>query len=490
MERKSGVLTHVTSFPSKFGIGDLGKPAKDFIDLLYSSKQKILQILPIGPTEPYFDNSPYHAVSAFAMNPLFIDLEDILKEKPEEIFQFFIDESNTVNFEQVIDNKFRAFNIAYKDFQETEEFEKFCAENAFWLDDYTLFVALKKKFGNKPWQEWPKEFKERDVNALNIVKEALNNDVRFTKYLQFVAAKQFLEFRRYANDRGIKIIGDLPIYVDSDSPDLWANRELFDIDLDGYPVKVAGVPPDYFNENGQLWGNPVYAWEKHKAQNFSWWVKRISHLLEFVDIIRIDHFRGFVAYYAIKRGMPNAKVGEWIRVPVYDFFDTIKANFPLMPFIAEDLGLITDDVVEVIKHYQIPNMRILMFAFDGSPTNPYLPHNYENPTVVYTGTHDHNTAVGWFKFELPEAGKVYLSKYLGHVPTVESISLDLIRLAEASIAEYAIIPIQDVLGMDETKRMNSPGTASNNWRFILKSSDLKEDKLSKFMELTEIYGRA
>ncbi|BAL81067.1 4-alpha-glucanotransferase [Caldisericum exile] len=489
--RKSGVLVHITSLPSKFGIGDVGYSAKNFIDLLKNSSQKLMQILPIGPTEPFFDNSPYHSVSAFAINPLFISLEKLKEEGLLEsnLSDYEVVESNIVPFGEVIENKFRAFGVAFKNFKESDEFEKFCAENSFWLDDYANFTALKKRFGNKPWQEWPLEFKNRDKVALNLAKDILKDEIRFVKFLQFIAYKQLLEMKAYANENGIEIIGDLPIYVDLDSPDVWANRELFNLNEEGYPIKVAGVPPDYFNENGQLWGNPVYNWDKHKEIGFEWWIRRISHLLKFVDIVRIDHFRGFVAYYAIDAGRENAKVGDWIRVPVYEFFDAIKNHFPSMPFIAEDLGLITEDVVEVIEHYNIPNMRILQFAFDGSPENGYLPHNYKNPTVVYTGTHDHNTTVGWFKYELTEKGKEYLEKYLGKAITIQTINFDLIRLAHSSIAQFSIVPVQDVLGLDERFRVNTPGTSTGNWRFKLKFSDIDEEKFLQLKEITEVYGR-
>lgn len=489
--RKSGVLIHITSLPSKFGIGDLGYSTISFIDLLSKSHQKLFQILPIGPTEPFFDNSPYHSISAFAINPLFISLEKLVDVGllKEDLSKYEIEESNTVNFEKVIETKFGAFRSAYKNFVDSVDFESFCSENAFWLEDFALFMALKKRFGNVGWFDWPEEFKNRDLHALSIAKETLMDDIRFVKFLQFLAYRQFLEMKQYANSLGISLIGDLPIYVDLDSPDVWANRELFNLDEYGLPVKVAGVPPDYFNENGQLWGNPVYNWDKHKEDGFNWWLKRITHLLKFVDIIRIDHFRGFVAYYAIDRGRENAKIGEWIKVPVYEFFDTIKAHFPSMPFIAEDLGLITEDVVEVIEHYKIPNMRVLMFAFDGSPENGYLPHNYKNPTVVYTGTHDHNTTIGWFKFELPNEGKAYLEKYIGKTPTLGTINFDLIRLAHASVAQYSIIPVQDVLGLDENYRMNTPGTSKGNWRFKLKYSDIDEEKFCKLRDLTDTYGR-
>lgn len=490
--RKSGVLIHITSFPSEYGVGDLGYPAKLIIDYLKNAHQKLIQILPVGPTEPFFDNSPYSSISAFAINPIFISLEklvDIGLIKNEDITQFKIKESNFVDYNRVIENKFKAFRSAFKNFKETDEFYQFCDENTYFLDDYSLFVALKGKFNGKTWQEWPEEFRNREKNALLLAKESLSEEIRFIKFLQFIAYKQFLEFKDYANNNGIKIIGDIPIYVDLNSADAWANRHLFDLDENGYPVKVAGVPPDYFNEDGQLWGNPVYNWNAHKETNFEWWIKRFNRLLKITDIIRLDHFRGFVAYYAIERGMPNARIGEWINVPVYDFFDTVKSNLKDMSFIAEDLGLITEDVVEVIKHYKIPNMRVLMFAFDGSPTNLYLPHNYENPTVVYTGTHDHNTCKGWLKFEVPDSSKAYLKSYLGHEPSIDTIHKDLMRLALSSVAYFSIIPIQDVLGLDETSRMNSPGVAHNNWRFRLKTSDLNDEDFAFLKELTDTYGR-
>jgi len=491
-ERGSGILCHITSLPSKFGFGDFNA-LKSFVSFLRHSRQKYIQILPIGPTAPIFDNSPYHSISAFAINPLFISIEDLVRDgylEESALENYIVEESNKVDFEKVIKSKEHALRSAFEKFVPESSFEQFKEENAFFLEDYALFLALKKEFGNRSWQEWPQEFKNRSKDTILKAKEVLREEMMFFEFVQFIAYKQFLEAKSVLNDSGIKIIGDLPMYVDLDSPDVWTHRELFELDSNGYPLRVAGVPPDYFSANGQLWGNPLYRWDVERSLGFSWWIERIEHLLKFVDIIRIDHFRGFVAYYAIPYGMPNAKIGEWVPAPVDDFFDTLKEHFKSMPFIAEDLGLITDDVVTVIKHYKIPNMRVLMFAFDGTPSNLYLPHNYENPTVVYTGTHDHNTVKGWFKYEINERGKAYLQKYLGYEPVLEHIHRDLIRLAHSSIAFLSIIQIQDVLGLDERFRMNTPGTVGSNWRFKLRFDNLNDESALLFLkDVTEIYGR-
>lgn len=495
MIRGAGVLAHIASFPSQCGIGDLGRNAFKVIDFLHEAKQKYLQILPITPIDGFYDYSPYHSVSAFAINPLFIDLYELSEQGFLERSQFqvqFASGDNKIHYEYAERFKLPLLEKLQdrSKLLENSEFQDFATQNSWWLEDYALFKSLKKKYNRAPWYEWPEDIMRRNKEAIESAKEELISEIALEKFIQFVAFKQWTSFREYANSKGIYIIGDIPIYVDLDSADVWANSQYFQLDSSGKPLFVAGVPPDYFSSTGQLWGNPVYDWQALMKDGFVWWKRRFEHNLKLFDVLRIDHFRGLVAFWKVPAGEATAINGEWEEVPVYDFFDSILNGSDNSRLIAEDLGIITQDVVEVMKRYCLPGMKVLQFAFDGNPDNPYLPHNYERNSVVYTGTHDNNTTRGWFEDELSDIQIRFLESYIGKTVNSESISFEMIRLAMSSVSDLAIIPVQDVAGQGSFARMNIPGTQTNNWRYAFTFEDLQGYRLEKLKEISIIYGRA
>lgn len=494
MKRGSGILVHISSFPSNYGIGDLGKNLYSFINFLKDSKQSYMQVLPMTPVELFYDCSPYHSISAFAFNHLFIDPESLIEEGLLDysfVKSFEVEISSKVNFDKAFEIKEAILEKAFSNFEKSRnaEFEKFCYEHKFWLDDYCLFRVIKKKFKKQPWFNWPEEYKFRNHNSLNNFKEKFIDEINCEKFTQYSLYKQWNKFKEFANNFGIKIIGDMPIYVDLDSSDVWTNPEYFKLSNDGTPLFVAGVPPDYFSSSGQLWGNPVYNWDRIKESGFEWWVKRIKHSISMYDYIRIDHFRGLVAYWEVPSSENTAINGKWVPVPVYDLFDKIFAEIQTLPVIAEDLGVITPDVVEVMNHYGFPGMKVLQFAFGSDFKNPYLPHNYDKNCVVYTGTHDNNTTRGWYENEANDKEKKYLERYIGHNIDENNVNWELIRLAISSVANVSIFPIQDILGEGSSSRMNVPGTSKNNWRYRMISCNFKEDIKKLLKELTETFGR-
>jgi len=495
MRRVSGILLPITSLPSQFGIGDLGKGAYKFVDFLKDTKQSFWQILPLNPTESFYFNSPYHGTSAFAGNTLFISPEILFEEgllekgNLENLPQFSNDK---VEFDKVIELKKSFFEIAFGKFKIKSlryEFEDFCLNNSSWLDDFALFRALKGRFGVS-WGDWLEELRDRNSQALNAVKGELSEEIEKVKFLQFIFDKQWKALKEYANENGVHIIGDIPFYVDYDSVDVWVHPELFKLNENRKPYAVGGVPPDCFSSTGQLWGNPVYNWDKFREDKYEWWVKRFGRALETVDIIRIDHFRGFVAYWEVKAEEKTAINGEWVNVPSYDFFNTLLKRFVSLPAIAEDPGIITTDVGEVMKHFGFPGMKVLLFAFgDDNPHNPYLPHMYEKNCVVYTGTHDNNTVKGWFEKEAKEDEKLRFFKYIGKEVSVNEVNWEFIKLAMSSISDISIIPLQDILGLGEEGRMNIPGTIKDNWRFRFSENALIDSVKEKLLNLTQMYGR-
>jgi len=495
MRRVSGILLPITSLPSQFGIGDLGKGAYKFVDFLKDTKQSFWQILPLNPTESFYFNSPYHGTSAFAGNTLFISPEILFEEgllekgNLENLPQFSNDK---VEFDKVIELKKSFFEIAFGKFKIKSlryEFEDFCLNNSSWLDDFALFRALKGRFGVS-WGDWLEELRDRNSQALNAVKGELSEEIEKVKFLQFIFDKQWKALKEYANENGVHIIGDIPFYVDYDSVDVWVHPELFKLNENRKPYAVGGVPPDCFSSTGQLWGNPVYNWDKFREDKYEWWVKRFGRALETVDIIRIDHFRGFVAYWEVKAEEKTAINGEWVNVPSYDFFNTLLKRFVSLPAIAEDPGIITTDVKEVMKHFGFPGMKVLLFAFgDDNPHNPYLPHMYEKNCVVYTGTHDNNTVKGWFEKEAKEDEKLRFFKYIGKEVSVNEVNWEFIKLAMSSISDISIIPLQDILGLGEEGRMNIPGTIKDNWRFRFSENALIDSVKEKLLNLTQMYGR-
>lgn len=493
-KRASGILSHIISFPSEFGIGDFGQSAYFVIDFLKEAEQSFLQILPLTPVEALYDYSPYHSTSAFALNYLFIDPDELWEEGLINDIRFepiSHTQNEKVDYAYATKVKTQVLREAFNNFSRIDrrKFEEFEFENSYWLDNYALFEAIKRKYDNKAWFQWPDELKYRREDALNSVRNILREDVLFEKFVQFIARLQWNKLKEYANSKNIQIIGDMPIYVDHNSSDVWCNRQYFKLDDDGNPIFVAGVPPDYFSSTGQLWGNPVYDWDNLKKDGFGWWIKRFLHNLTLYDYVRIDHFRGLVAYWEVPAYEKTAVNGQWQQASVYEFFDTIIPKIQKFNLIAEDLGVITEDVVKVMEHYGFPGMKVLQFAFEGDPSNAYLPHNYKRNTIVYTGTHDNNTTIGWYKEEASMKAKDFLGKYLGKEINENNVNWELIRLAMSSVSDTAIIPIQDILGKGSNCRMNTPGTATNNWRFSFRKEEITDEIKHKLKELTEIYGR-
>ena len=500
MKRGSGILLHITSLPGAYGIGDFGPAAYHFVDFLVKTKQSYWQILSLNPTNLVYDNSPYHINSAFALNPLLISPErlvadGLLNNRDLESGSGGPDfKKEQVDYERVIDYKGKILDKAYEYFKQrkkSSDYEKFCSENKRWLDDYTLFRALKSHFSSKFWCEWPKEIRDRKPQALRGVKKELHHKIEKEKFLQYVCLRQWLRLRDYCNQQGIKIIGDIPIYVEYNSVDLWTNPLIFRLDEEMKSCVVAGVPPDYFSKTGQLWGNPVYNWNILKKRKYDWWKRRLAQNLKLTDIVRIDHFRGFVAYWEVRSKEKNAVKGKWVKAPAYDFFNHLTKKFRNLPIIAEDLGVITPDVIEVIRRFGFPGMKVLLFAFgEDNISHPYLPHNHEKNCVVYTGTHDNNTVKGWFENEATANEKKRLFKYLGRKVPIEELHWELIRLAMMSISDLAIIPMQDILGLGKKARMNRPATMKGNWKWRLLPEQLTPAIAKRLREMTEIYERA
>lgn len=497
MKRRSGILLHITSLPSPYGIGDLGPEAYRFADFLAEAKQSIWQVLPLNPTDTAYHNSPYHTLSAFAYNPLLISpelmIQDGLLNKQEVNFTSNFPEG-AVEYKQVTEDKRKLFQLAYERFKKHSpnyEYEKFCSENSGWLEDYALFVSLKAHFNGLIWNQWPSEIRDRDAQALKSLRGELQAKIDLEKFIQYLFIQQWLKLKRYCSQKGIDILGDMPIYVQYDSVDVWVNPEIFKLDNEKRPYVVAGVPPDYFSATGQLWGNPLYRWEVLKERRYDWWMERIKHILSSVDFLRIDHFRGFVGYWEVPSAENNAFNGRWVEAPVLDFFNQLTARFSNLPIIAEDLGTITPDVKEIMHRFQFPGMKVLLFAFDqDDPMHPYLPHNYEKNCVVYTGTHDNNTVRGWFENEATPEDKQRLSQYLGREVTLEDVNWELIRLAMASVADLVIFPLQDILGLGQEARMNQPATIKGNWQWRLLPEQLTPSHSRKLLIMTEVYGRA
>ena len=491
--RESGILLHITSLPSPYGIGDLGPSAYEFVDFLERAKQSFWQILPLNPTAADYDNSPYHGISAFANNPLLIspDLlirDNFLSKEDLEPLPDFSDDR--VDYPKVIAFKEKLFNRSYNRFCETRrdhEYMQFCRENSQWLDDFALFIALRAYFKGKNWRQWPREVVEREPHIPPHLEEELHERIEREKFLQYIFIKQWSALKECCNCRKIKIIGDIPIYVDYDSSDLWVNPKIFFLDEEEKPLAVSGVPPDYFSETGQLWGNPLYRWDTLKSSGYDWWIKRLERNLRLFDMVRIDHFRGFIAYWQIPTG-ETAVNGKWVKGPGDDFFCQLFRRFPSLPIIAEDLGAITPDVREIMRRFDFPGMRVILFSFGDIPKNPHLPHNIPRNCVVYTGTHDNNTVRGWFNDEATTKEKERLFRYLGRQVPPDELTWELIRAAFMSTANLAIIPIQDILGLGSEARMNRPAT-EGNWRWRLLPDQLSTSIAEKIGEFTEIYER-
>ena len=491
--RKNGMLLPITSLPSKYGIGAFSKEAYEFIDILSESGQKIWQILPLGPTG--YGDSPYQSFSTFAGNPYFIDLDKLVEEGllSKEECESYDWGSN----EEFIDYKkiyLSRFEILRKAFNRSEihsdiKFYEFCEENKKWLDDYALYMSIKDSLGGKSWIEWSEDIRTRQKEAMSKYKDELKDEILFYKYQQYLFNKQWKELKSYANEKGISIIGDIPIYVALDSADTWSNPELFQLDENSIPTAVAGCPPDSFSEIGQLWGNPLYRWDYHKSTGYKWWIERISYCFKLYDIVRIDHFRGFDEYYSIPYGSDNAIDGSWEKGPGLDLFQTLKSKLGELNIIAEDLGFLTPSVKQLLEDTAYPGMKILQFAFDSREESDYLPHNYSRNCVVYTGTHDNNTIKGWYK-EISEVDKDMSIDYLNNKNTEEDeIHWDFICSAMRSVADTCIIPVQDFLGLGDEARINTPSTVGSNWCWRMKKGCFSDNLVKRIKNLTNIYGR-
>ncbi|MCU0565780.1 MAG: 4-alpha-glucanotransferase [Oculatellaceae cyanobacterium Prado106] len=492
--RSSGVLLHPTSFPSRYGIGDLGQEAYRFIDFLVQSGQTLWQILPLGPTG--YGDSPYQCFSAMAGNPLLLSLEALQAEGllTDSDLAEVPDFPSPVDFGWVIYVKLPLLRKACDTFQteatpqQQQAFNEFC-QSADWLEDYAFFMALKSFHSGASWTTWDAAIAQRKPEALEEWQQKLAADIQYHKFLQFKFFQQWTALKQYANEQGIQILGDLPIYVAHDSAEVWAHPEYFCLDEEtGAAALMAGVPPDYFSATGQLWGNPIYNWERLQQENFSWWIQRFQVLLACVDLIRIDHFRGFEAYWAVPLGEETAVNGEWQQAPGEALFLRLQAELGNLPIIAEDLGFITPEVEALRDQFGFPGMKILQFAYDSGSDNPYLPFNYVHNSVVYTGTHDNNTTVGWFEERSPEEQQ-RVTQYFQCV-SHQGIHWDLIRVALSSISNQAITPLQDLLGLGTACRMNSPGQAERNWGWRYAPDALTPELADRLRSLTRLYRRS
>ena len=505
-ERAGGILLHPTSLPSPYGIGDLGPQAYRFVDWLASTNSKLWQILPLGPTG--YGDSPYQCFSAFAGNPYLISPEVLMEDgllTHEDLSDAPSFPASRADFGLLIPWKltlllkaFSRFPAATKDFH--DGFDYFCAQNASWLNDFALFMALKDSHGGKAWNTWEEPLRMREQSALDKARKELSDDIHRHSFYQYLFFRQWENLRKYANEKGLKIIGDMPIFVAYDSADVWSHPELFFLDDAGNPTVVAGVPPDLFSPTGQLWGNPLYRWDVHKETGYAWWLERIKFALKTIDILRLDHFRGFAGYYEILASEKTAEHGHWGPGPGSDFFRAVDAKLSdgaatanlNLPIIAEDLGLITPDVIALLKEFQLPGMKVLQFGFSG-PENPFLPHNYPENCVAYTGTHDNDTAKGWFE-TAAEKEREFALKYLDVEPCEGSepsqgFAWELIRAVWSSVATIAMTPMQDVLNLGGEARMNFPSKLGGNWEWRMNDGDLNESLAERLKELNWLYSR-
>ncbi|MBU4509613.1 4-alpha-glucanotransferase [bacterium] len=497
-DRASGVLLHLTSLPSEYGIGDLGKEAYNFIDFLKKANQKLWQILPLNPLAS--GGSPYNCFSAFAGNTLLISVDKLIEDgllKVEEVTNVPNFAETKVEFSKVIKFKNELFLKAFNRFDELAEgygYTQFKEENEYWLSDFCLYMALKEQFDNRVWNRWDKDISFREKQAVERYQSKLADKTRYQEFLQYIFSKQWSELKNYANHNGIKIIGDLPIFVAHDSSDVWVHPELFDLDDEGNSRKVAGVPPDYFSKTGQLWGNPHFNWKRMQEDNFLWWRKRFERLVEQVDITRIDHFRGFEAYWEVDASEETAIKGKWVKAPGYELFSTVKQYLEELPIIVEDLGFITPEVKKLKKNFGFTGMKILQFSFGEKTSQKSKPEDCEKNCVFYTGTHDNDTLFAWYKgLKYSKNVRVLkmLEKYydLNNIMSVAKVCWTLIEAVYKSKANFIIIPLQDILCLDNEARMNFPGTVSGNWLWRYKKGDITKEMEKNLALLARKYER-
>jgi 4-alpha-glucanotransferase len=492
-ERSAGILLHPTSLPGDTGIGELGPAAYQWLDFLEAAGQRLWQVMPLGPTG--YGDSPYQSFSAFAGNPYLLSLERLADEgwlEADQAAALAGLPDRHVDYGAVIPAKLELLSRAAERFEERagpedrEAFAAFVSSEEAWLDDFALFMALKEAHGGASWTAWEEPIRLREPEALDAARAELGRAVERHKLWQHWFYRQWSAVRSYAHDKGVHIVGDIPIFVALDSADAWSHPELFHFDDAGQPTVVAGVPPDYFSETGQRWGNPLYRWERMEAAGFPWWLQRFRSTLDFFDVVRVDHFRGFEAYWEIPAEEPTAVKGRWVEGPGQALFDALAAGLGELPIIAEDLGVITPAVESLRDDNELPGMKVLQFAFAADASDPYLPHNYQRNCVVYTGTHDNDTTAGWYA-QAPEVERDFVRRYLGRDDS--NIPWEFIRLAQASVADLAIFPLQDALGLGSEARMNTPGRASGNWSWRMTWSDVPPWLAPQLHELARLYGR-
>ena len=496
-KRASGVLLHITSLPSPSGIGDLGREAYRFADFLAQARQSYWQVLPLNPTGPTFTNSPYNSESPFAGNPILLGLGELAREgllTREDIPSLPKFPEGRVDYQAVVQFKRPLLQRAFERFRgkkEKEEFEQFCEEHRGWMEDYALFIALQESYPGMAWCTWPPELRDRRPEALTQAVKEHAERIEKEKFLQFIFFRQWSRLKKYCNERGIRIIGDMSMYPDYHSTDVWAHPEMFKLTEEKFPEAISGVPPDYFSETGQLWGNPVYRWDVLQESNYRWWVSRIRHSFELYDLVRIDHFRGFAAYWEVPAGETVAVNGKWMPGPGEDFFRAMGEQFSEFPVIAEDLGVITEDVIALRNKFGLPGMKILLFAFgDDYPRGSYVPPNLEENSVVYTGTHDNNTVLGWFEKDASEQEKANLFIHLGREILKEEVCREFVRMAMESKSDLAMIPMQDILGLGGDTRMNRPATIEGNYRWRLAPGQASKELEIDLREITCNTNRA
>lgn len=492
--RASGILLPISSLPSKYGIGTFSKSAYEFIDILKAAGQRYWQILPLGPTG--YGDSPYQSFSTFAGNPYFIDLETLVAEgyltvKECEEYDFG-SVSSDVDYEKIYQSRFKILRTAFErsNVKEEKEFNDFKSKNVLWLKDYALYMAVKSHFAGKSFLFWDEDIKCREQSAMERYTEMYEDEIEFNEFIQYIFDKQWKKLKKYANKNGIKIIGDIPIYVAFDSADTWANPELFQLDKDRTPIAVSGCPPDAFSPTGQLWGNPLYKWDVHKKAGYSWWITRFVFCLDLYDMLRVDHFRGFDEYYTIPYGDTTAEHGDWVEGPGYELFQALHNKLGNdINIIAEDLGFMTETVKELLEETGYPGMKVLEFAFDSRDDSDHLPHNYVSNSIVYTGTHDNDTIIGWYN-SIGKEDREFSKEYLNNYNTdINDIHWDFIRSALGSVSKLCIIPIQDYLGLGGEARINTPSTLGGNWKWRLTKGEITTDLVKKIRELTRLYGR-
>ena len=491
--RTCGVLLPVFSLPSPYGIGCFSKAAYEFVDQLVRAGQTYWQILPLGPTG--YGDSPYQSFSAFAGNPYFIDLdtlsaEGLLQKEEYERLDLGVD-ARDVDYARIYETRFPVLKRAFlrADLENDKEYQSFCREQSQWLSDYSLYMAVKNHFGGKSWEQWDEDIRLRKPEAIEKYQKLCREEIEFYKFLQYEFTKQWKKLKSYANEKGIKIIGDIPIYIALDGSDSWAQPELFQFNEDRRPVKVAGCPPDAFSADGQLWGNPLYDWDYHEKTGYAWWIRRMEQCFELYDVVRVDHFRGFDEYYAIPYGDKTAAGGSWQKGPGMKLCRALQEQFGTVPIIAEDLGYLTDSVMQLVADTGYPGMKVMEFAFDSREAGDYMPYNYSHNCVVYTGTHDNQTLAAWYD-ELTQEDRELAEEYLNlQNQSREEMVWAFIRLTLGSVADTAVIPLQDYLCLGAEARMNQPSTLGKNWRWRMKEGEFTEELADKLAKMAALYGR-